>query len=76
VSQSAFDVVRQIEEKTNDASPPELVDISAYMAAIGRKGGKIGGKRRLETMSPEQRSKIASDAARAMWTKRRAAKKR
>jgi len=46
--------------------------LSAYMAAIGRKGGKIGGKRRLTTMTKEERKKIASRAAKARW---KAAKK-
>ncbi len=45
--------------------------ISQYMAEIGRKGGKRGGKRRLETMSPEERRKAASAAAKARWKKRR-----
>lgn len=46
--------------------PPNL---SAYMAAIGSKGGKIGGKRRMKTMTPKQRTKIAKKAARARWAK-------
>lgn len=50
------------------ASPTSL---SEYMAAIGRKGGKIGGKRRLKTMTKEQRRKIASKAAKARWKKTR-----
>jgi hypothetical protein len=29
-------------------------DLSQYMAAIGRKGGQIGGKRRMKTMTKEQ----------------------
>jgi hypothetical protein len=40
--------------------------VSEVMAAMGHKGGKIGGKRSLETMTPEERSaraKKASDAA-------------
>ena len=41
--------------------------ISAFMREMGRKGGRIGGKRRLETLSPERRSEIASLAARARW---------
>jgi hypothetical protein len=41
--------------------------ISQYMAEIGRRGGEIGGKRRLKTMSSDQRRKIASKAARARW---------
>jgi hypothetical protein len=39
------------------------------MAAIGRKGGQIGGKRRLETMTKAERSKVAAKAARTRWTK-------
>jgi hypothetical protein len=39
------------------------------MAAIGRKGGQIGGKRRLKTMTKEQRRTIAAKAARARWKK-------
>jgi hypothetical protein len=37
------------------------------MAAIGRKGGQIGGKRRLKTMTKTERSKIATRAAKARW---------
>jgi hypothetical protein len=44
-------------------------DISRVMAEMGRKGGQIGGKRRLITMTKEQRSEIASKAARARWKK-------
>ena len=46
------------------------VNLSEYMAAIGRKGGQIGGKRRLKTMTAAQRHKIAAKAARARWKKR------
>jgi hypothetical protein len=45
-------------------------DLSAYMAAIGRKGGQIGGKRRLKTMTKAQRSKVATKAAKARWMKK------
>jgi hypothetical protein len=37
--------------------------------ALGRLGGRVGGKRRAEKLTPEQRRKIASDAARARWAK-------
>jgi len=47
------------------------VNLSEYMAAIGRKGGQIGGKRRLKTMTAAERHKIAAKAARARWKKRR-----
>ncbi|MFI5086757.1 MAG: hypothetical protein ACHP7I_00025 [Terriglobales bacterium] len=46
------------------ASP---ANISEYMATIGRKGGQIGGKRRLKTMTKEQRRCVAVAAARARW---------
>jgi hypothetical protein len=39
------------------------------MAEIGRKGGKIGGKRRLSTLTAKKRKQIASDAAKARWGK-------
>ena len=39
------------------------------MTAIGRKGGQIGGKRRLKTMTKAERSKIAAKAAKARWKK-------
>ena len=46
--------------------------ISEVMREIGRKGGKIGGKRSLETMTPEQRSARAKKAAIAAAKKRTA----
>jgi hypothetical protein len=46
----------------------------AHMAKLGKAGGKVGGARRMETMTSEQRSAIALRAARARWAK--AAKKR
>jgi hypothetical protein len=39
------------------------------MSEIGRKGGKIGGKRRLKTMTAAERKKVAAKAARARWKK-------
>jgi hypothetical protein len=35
----------------------------------GRKGGKIGGKKRAEKLTPERRSEIAKKAAQARWEK-------
>jgi len=42
-------------------------EISRVMSELGTKGGRIGGKRRLETMTPEERSQIALKAAKARW---------
>ena len=44
--------------------------IAQVMAEMGRKGGRIGGKRRLETMTDRQRSQVAKNAANARWAKR------
>jgi hypothetical protein len=68
VDQSISENPPQPEPATIPAAP---VNLSEYMAAIGRKGGQIGGKRRLKTMTKAERSKVASRAARARWKKRR-----
>ena len=65
-----------VDQSTSDApqeKPTEVVppaNLSEYMAAIGRKGGQIGGKRRLKTMTKEQRSRVAAKAARIRWRKK------
>jgi hypothetical protein len=37
--------------------------------ALGRLGGKKGGKARAEKLTPERRKEIAQRAARARWSK-------
>jgi hypothetical protein len=56
--------------------PAEVLE---YFRSQGARGGKIGGKRSLETMTPEQRSaraRKASKKAAEIRTKRAAARKR
>jgi len=55
------------EPETPAPAPPNL---SAYMAAMGRKGGIVGGKRRLVTMTPDARKRAAAKAAQARWGKK------
>lgn len=50
--------------------------ISEVMKAMGRKGGKIGGKRRLETMTPEQRSEVAKKGGEASGAARKSKAKK
>jgi hypothetical protein len=72
VNQAAFQMVhRSTQTETSPARQPKVSssDISRVMAAMGRKGGKIGGKRRLSTMTPEQRREVALKAAKARWSK-------
>jgi len=45
----------------------ELTIVQKVMREMGAKGGKIGGKRRLETMTDEQRRRSARKAAKARW---------
>jgi hypothetical protein len=47
----------------------ELTIVQKVMREMGAKGGRIGGKRRLETMTDEQRRRSARKAARARWAK-------
>jgi len=46
---------------------PDKATLSKIMAEMGRRGGKIGGKKRLKTMTDEERKVAASKAARARW---------
>jgi len=56
-------------EPVPQAPEQEPFNLSSYMAAMGRKGGIVGGKRRLVTMTAAQRKKAATKAARARWGK-------
>jgi len=42
-------------------------DISRVMAELGRRGGKIGGRKRADKLSPERRKEIALRAASKRW---------
>lgn len=65
---------RHLVDLTTEPVEPTDAEVSKVMAALGRRGGKIGGKRRLETMTSEERSAVALKAARARWKKVKAAK--
>ncbi|HWQ55916.1 MAG TPA: hypothetical protein VN442_19665 [Bryobacteraceae bacterium] len=47
--------------------PPDALD---FFRKQGAKGGKIGGKKRLDTITPERRSEIARKAAAVRWAKK------
>jgi len=69
-NQVAFATVQKTIEASEAESPRfDKATISEVMRQLGSKGGKIGGKRRLETMTAEDRSQIALRAARARWRK-------
>jgi len=72
INQAAYEMVRRsTATEHREPHPPRVSssDISRVMSAMGRKGGKIGGKRRMTTMTSDQRREVALKAARARWKK-------
>jgi hypothetical protein len=70
VNQLAHHLVQTSTSEQKDAiQPPTQEQISQVMAELGRRGGKVGGKRRLETMTARKRSEVAKRAAKARWHK-------
>jgi hypothetical protein len=64
---------RMTEEKGPvEVKAPAKSEISRVMAAMGRKGGKIGGKARAARMTEAERSNAAALAANARWAKPKA----
>jgi hypothetical protein len=57
-----------VELSTAENPPLASALLSQVMSEMGRKGGKIGGKRSMETMSPSERRKRAKKAAKARWS--------
>jgi hypothetical protein len=67
-------VRRSTDTTDREPRPPRVSksDISRVMSAMGRKGGKLGGKRRLVTMTAEERRAAAIKASKARWAKHKA----
>ncbi len=73
VNQLAYHLVKLSTQGTESAetqTQDKPFNLSEYMAKIGRKGGQIGGKRRLKTMTRKRRRAIAKKAATARWAAR------
>jgi hypothetical protein len=68
----AFRVVQEAtgEREATQPEPPEPTPEERHAAAValGRLGGKKGGKARAASLTPEQRRESARKAARARWT--------
>ena len=67
VNELAHDLVRRSTDSV-EAEPPQDA-IKKLMQEMGRRGGRIGGKKRAERMTPQERSDAASKAARVRWDK-------
>lgn len=72
MNEAAFRIVA---EATRDRDEEPAVELppkppkNPAAVALGRLGGKKGGKARAEKLSPERRSEIARKAAEARWKK-------
>lgn len=54
-------------------APPEAIPLKHELTkAEMSRGGRIGGKKRLISLTPERRREIASKAAQTMWARKRA----
>jgi hypothetical protein len=77
VNQAAFQMVQRSTEQTEPEPKPKKTRrkvpllVSQVMRAMGRKGGKIGGKASLLTMTSEERRDRALQAAKARWAKKK-----
>ena len=59
---------RIVEESTGEPTPkPEDSEKNPAAVALGRLGGKKGGKARADSLTPERRKEIARKAAQARW---------
>lgn len=74
MNQLAHDQIRRLTADRTEPVPspvalpkPTKSDIKRVMAELGRRGGKIGGKRRAAALTTEQRREIALKAARSRW---------
>jgi hypothetical protein len=58
----------QVEDRALDRAEDSTKDQAAV--ALGRKGGLKGGRARADSLTPEQRKKIAQAAAKKRWADR------
>jgi hypothetical protein len=62
-----------VKQPTEGPEEPSRSEVSRVMAALGRKGGKIGGVKRAAALSKAERIAIAQEAAQKRWSKRQPA---
>jgi hypothetical protein len=61
---------RVVLESVGESEEPITVSmslVSQVMAAMGRKGGKTGGKSRMAMLTPEERTAMGKAAAEKRW---------
>lgn len=65
MNESAFRVMREL---TGEVEPTEPAQEESVRVKAGRLGGLKGGTARAKSLTPEQRSEIARNAARKRWS--------
>jgi hypothetical protein len=73
-NQTAFRVVQDSLRKLEPelaAKKPKAKRKNPAAVALGRKGGKVGGKRRAANMTAKERSEASRKAAQARWANNR-----
>lgn len=66
---AAFRVIQEATREDGDDPPEAPPEKNPAAVALGRLGGKKGGKARAEKLSPERRAEIARKAAETRWKK-------
>ncbi len=61
IARAVIDRITEIAEENPGKNPAAV--------ALGRKGGLKGGRARMDSLTPEQRKKLAEKAAKARWGK-------
>jgi hypothetical protein len=64
-NRAAFAILNEAIGDGEPAEPERTKDPAAV--SLGRRGGLKGGKARAEALSPEERKRIAQEAAAARW---------
>lgn len=67
---NAFRVVAEATGQAVATPKPVPHKKHPYAVALGRRGGKKGGKARADALTPERRREIAQAAAKARWGER------
>lgn len=58
------------DSETNNVEPESPSEKNPHAVAMGRLGGKRGGKARAEKLNADQRTEIARKAAQARWQRK------
>lgn len=67
VNQAAYQVVQEATEQSAPAPANPKKKKNPAAVALGRLGGKKGGKARADRLTPERRAEIARKAAATRW---------